>query len=76
MSHLADGIPSVGRFARAVRRLCLVCIEHFFGEPALSMTDFLGFDDKGRGVVNILAADLPSALSALTPSQMSTAFLS
>ncbi|NWO81734.1 DUF853 family protein, partial [Escherichia coli] len=30
---------------------------NFFGEPALSMQDFLGLDDKGRGIVNILAAD-------------------
>jgi hypothetical protein len=31
--------------------------EHFFGEPALDLDDFLGRDDKGRGIVNILAAD-------------------
>lgn len=31
--------------------------EHFFGEPALDMDDFLRTDDKGRGIVNILAAD-------------------
>ncbi|MEP7350998.1 MAG: helicase HerA-like domain-containing protein [Sphingorhabdus sp.] len=29
----------------------------FFGEPALEITDFLKVDDKGRGHVNILAAD-------------------
>ena len=31
--------------------------EHFFGEPALDIDDFIGVDDKGRGIVNILAAD-------------------
>lgn len=29
----------------------------FFGEPALEISDFLKVDDKGRGHVNILAAD-------------------
>ncbi len=29
----------------------------FFGEPALEITDFIQLDDKGRGQVNILAAD-------------------
>ncbi len=29
----------------------------FFGEPALDLNDFLQTDGKGRGVVNILAAD-------------------
>ena len=29
----------------------------FFGEPALEIDDFLTVDDKGRGVINILAAD-------------------
>ncbi|MGB5077864.1 MAG: helicase HerA-like domain-containing protein, partial [Sphingorhabdus sp.] len=29
----------------------------FFGEPALEITDFLNVDEKGRGHVNILAAD-------------------
>ncbi len=31
--------------------------DRFFGEPALAIQDFLRFDDKGRGQVNILAAD-------------------
>ena len=30
---------------------------HFFGEPALELDDFLGTDDQGRGIVNVLAAD-------------------
>ncbi len=29
----------------------------FFGEPALEITDFIQLDDKGRGQVNILAAE-------------------
>ncbi len=29
----------------------------FFGEPALEINDFIQVDDKGRGQVNILAAD-------------------
>ena len=29
----------------------------FFGEPALEISDFIKVDDKGRGHVNILAAD-------------------
>lgn len=31
--------------------------EHFFGEPALDITDFMRTDRDGRGVINILAAD-------------------
>src|SRR5262249_6569984 len=30
---------------------------HFFGEPALELTDLMRTDLSGRGVVNILAAD-------------------
>jgi len=30
---------------------------HFFGEPALSIKDFMRTDRDGRGVINILAAD-------------------
>ena len=31
--------------------------EHFFGEPALDLMDFIQTTHEGRGVVNILAAD-------------------
>ena len=48
---------SVGTIMRALLQLRSQGGEHFFGEPALSMGDFLAVDDKGRGVVNILAAD-------------------
>jgi len=30
---------------------------HFFGEPALDISDFLSVDEDGRGAINILAAD-------------------
>ncbi|RYD48863.1 MAG: DUF853 family protein [Sphingomonadales bacterium] len=48
---------SVGAIQRALLQLRSQGGEHFFGEPALSMSDFIQLDDKGRGVVNILAAD-------------------
>ena len=48
---------SVGTIQRALLQLRSQGGEHFFGEPALDMADFIGFDDKGRGIVNILAAD-------------------
>ena len=31
--------------------------DHFFGEPALNIDDLMQTDDKGRGLINILAAD-------------------
>ncbi len=31
--------------------------DHFFGEPALNIDDLLQTDDKGRGIINIMAAD-------------------
>lgn len=31
--------------------------DHFFGEPALNIADLMQTDGKGRGVINILAAD-------------------
>ncbi len=48
---------SVGTIQRALLQLRSQGGEHFFGEPALDMTDFIQLDDRGRGVVNILAAD-------------------
>src|SRR6188768_1093086 len=48
---------SVGTIQRALLQLRSQGGEHFFGEPALSMADFIALDDRGRGVVNILAAD-------------------
>ena len=48
---------SVGAIQRALLQLRSQGGEHFFGEPALDLADFISTDDKGRGVVNILAAD-------------------
>jgi len=48
---------SVGAIQRSLLQLRTQGGEHFFGEPALDMDDFIGVDDKGRGIVNVLAAD-------------------
>ncbi len=48
---------SIGTIQRALLQLRSQGGEHFFGEPALAMADFIQLDDKGRGIVNILAAD-------------------
>ena len=48
---------SVGTIQRSLLQLRSQGGEHFFGEPALAMDDFIGLDDKGRGIVNVLAAD-------------------
>ncbi len=48
---------SVGAIQRQLLQLRSQGAEHFFGEPALDMDDFIRTDDKGRGIVNILAAD-------------------
>ena len=48
---------SIGAIQRALLQLRTQGAERFFGEPALDMDDFIGLDDKGRGIVNVLAAD-------------------
>src|ERR1044072_2598436 len=48
---------SVGAIQRGLLQLRSQGGDHFFGEPALAMGDFIGVDDSGRGFVNILAAD-------------------
>ena len=48
---------TVGTIQRALLQLRSQGGEHFFGEPALEIQDFFAVDDKGRGIVNILAAD-------------------
>ena len=48
---------SIGTIQRSLLQLRSQGAEHFFGEPALEMNDFLTLDDKGRGIVNVLAAD-------------------
>src|SRR3569623_35297 len=48
---------SVSAIQRGLLQLRSQGGDHFFGEPALAMGDFIGVDDSGRGLVNILAAD-------------------
>ena len=49
--------PSVGAIQRALLQLRAQGGDHFFGEPALELEDFLKVDETGKGIVNILAAD-------------------
>jgi hypothetical protein len=49
--------PSVGAIQRSLLQLRSQGGDHFFGEPAMELEDFIALDDSGRGVVNILAAD-------------------
>ncbi|MGK6318855.1 helicase HerA-like domain-containing protein [Sphingomonas sp. DT-204] len=48
---------SVGAIQRSLLQLRAQGGDHFFGEPALAISDFIATDDKGRGIVNVLAAD-------------------
>ena len=48
---------SVGAIQRQLLQLDSQGGAHFFGEPALDIHDFLKVDEKGRGYLNILAAD-------------------
>jgi uncharacterized protein len=48
---------SVGTIQRSLLQLRSQGGDHFFGEPALDLDDFITCDDSGRGIVNILAAD-------------------
>ncbi len=49
---------SVGAIQRSLLQLRAQGGENFFGEPALAIQDFIAIDDGGRGIVNILAADM------------------
>jgi DNA helicase HerA-like ATPase len=49
--------PSVGSIQRQLLSFEAQGADNFFGEPALEINDFLKLDDKGRGYVNVLAAD-------------------
>lgn len=49
--------PTIGAIQRSLLQLRSQGGEHFFGEPALDLEDFLKLDEGGRGIVNILAAD-------------------
>jgi len=48
---------SVGAIQRRLLVLEEQSAEHFFGEPALKVRDFMRTADDGRGIINILAAD-------------------
>jgi hypothetical protein len=48
---------SVGTIQRSLLQLRSQGGDRFFGEPALDIDDLIALDDRGRGVVNILAAD-------------------
>lgn len=48
---------SIGAIQRALLTLEHQGAEMFFGEPALNLDDLMQTDSKGRGVINILAAD-------------------
>ncbi len=48
---------TVGAIQRRLLALEEQGAEHFFGEPALDLNDFLSTDENGAGIVNILAAD-------------------
>jgi len=48
---------SVAAIQRALLRLEQEGGEHFFGEPALQLSDIIRQDASGRGVVNLLSAD-------------------
>lgn len=48
---------SVGAIQRNLLQLRSQGGDHFFGEPALDLEDFLKLDESGKGIVNILAAD-------------------
>src|SRR5687768_5845158 len=49
--------PSVGAIQRSLLQLRSQGGDHFFGEPAVDLEDFLKLDENRRGVVNVLAAD-------------------
>ncbi|MGB3166341.1 MAG: helicase HerA-like domain-containing protein [Alteraurantiacibacter sp.] len=48
---------SVGAIQRQLLSFESQGADHFFGEPALEIADFLKVDENGRGMVNVLAAD-------------------
>ncbi len=48
---------SVGTIQRQLLQLDSQGGARFFGEPALDIHDFLKVDEKGRGYINVLAAD-------------------
>jgi DNA helicase HerA-like ATPase len=57
--------PTIGAIQRSLLQLRSQGGDHFFGEPALELEDFLKLDEDGRGIVNVLAADRLMASSRL-----------
>ncbi|MEI6419952.1 MAG: helicase HerA-like domain-containing protein, partial [Sphingomonadales bacterium] len=69
LTHCADNADALARTYGNVSKASIGAIQrqlltldsqgatHFFGEPALDVQDFIAVDAKGRGQVNILAAD-------------------
>lgn len=51
-------MASIGAIQRAVAMLEDEGGNAFFGEPALNIADWMQVDESGRGVINILAADV------------------
>jgi uncharacterized protein len=49
---------SVGAIQRELLQLESDGAEHFFGEPALDLKDFMLCEPGGRGIINVLAADV------------------
>ena len=48
---------SIGAIQRGLLEIDSQGADQFFGEPALNIMDFIQTDAKGRGIINILAAD-------------------
>jgi DNA helicase HerA-like ATPase len=48
---------SIGAIQRGLMAIEEQGGDHFFGEPALNIADLMQTDDKGRGIINILAAE-------------------
>ena len=48
---------SVAAIQRSLLSLEQSGADHFFGEPALDLADFMRQDMSGRGIINVLAAD-------------------
>jgi DNA helicase HerA-like ATPase len=48
---------SIGTIQRALMQIEQQGADSFFGEPALNIDDLMQTDEKGRGVINILAAE-------------------
>ncbi|MBU2340151.1 MAG: DUF853 domain-containing protein, partial [Alphaproteobacteria bacterium] len=49
--------PSVGAIQRQLLSFESQGADMFFGEPALEIDDLIATDERGRGVINVLAAD-------------------